>query len=82
MSPGKNLAIWAGRPYDNDDIFDASSPVDPDGRWAPFQALKRAVEEGGGWCHTHDVCLREGLVPDSVLFLDIPSSPVRSLLGK
>ncbi len=78
---GRKLALWAGRPYDNDNIFDSASPIDPDGRWAPFQALRRTLEASGGWCHTQDVCLREGLIPDAVLFLDIPSSPVETLLG-
>lgn len=81
MMPKKKLALWVGKPYDNDAIFDSGSPIDPDKRWAPFQALKRAVKSAGGWCHTQDVCLKEKLVPDAVLFLDIPQRPVNLLLG-
>ena len=77
-----NLAIWVGKPYDNDTLFDSSSPIDPDKRWAPFQQLKREVERSGGSCHTQDVWFRDGLRPDAVLFLDMPDAPVARLLGK
>lgn len=81
MSPAARLALWAGRPYDNDAIFDAGNPTDPDGRWAPFQALRRELEAGGGWCHTQDVCRARGLTPGAVLFMDIPAAPAAELLG-
>ncbi|OGS13412.1 MAG: hypothetical protein A2234_04100 [Elusimicrobia bacterium RIFOXYA2_FULL_58_8] len=77
-----NLAIWVGKPYDNDTLFDSSSPIDPDKRWAPFQQLRHDIELKGGTCHTQDVCLRDGLNPDAVLFLDMPVVPVDKLLGK
>jgi len=76
-----NLAIWVGKPYDNDTLFDSSSPIDPDKRWAPFQQLKRDIELNGGTCHTQDVCFRDGITPDAVLFLDMPAGPVDRLLG-
>lgn len=76
----KNLAIWVGKPYDNDTLFDSRSPLDPDRRWAPFQELKKAVESLGGSCHTQDVFKQKKILPDAVLFLDIPAKPVKSLL--
>lgn len=79
--PIKNVAIWAGKPYTNDALFDSQSPIDPDKRWSAFQKLKRELEIKGGWCHTQDVCFKEKMFPDLVLFLDIPLMPVDRLLG-
>lgn len=77
----RSIALWVGKPYDNDELFNAESPVDPDKRWAPVQLLKRTLEGHGIRCHTQDIFQREGTVPDVVYFQELPRRPVAELLG-
>lgn len=80
MAFARNLALWVDRPYDQDAVFKMPNPADPDGRLAPFCRLKSFIEGAGGWCHTQDVCRSRGLLPDAVLFLDMPPIPVNRIL--
>jgi len=75
------LALWVFPPYLQDAILMDPNPADPDGRLAPIRALAARVRELGGECHTQDIFLRAGQVPDIVLFLDIPPTPVDVLLS-
>jgi len=77
----KNLALWADRPYRNDAIFDAASPLNRDNCLSAFGLLKDLLAKAGWDCHTHDVYKARGGRPDAVLFLDIPAAPVKELLG-
>ena len=80
MKDAINLALWVSAPYLNDAILADPNPADPDKRLASFCRLKSAIENLGGSCHTQDVFLRSGQIPDVVLFLDIPVKPVSILL--
>ncbi|MEK7721267.1 MAG: glycosyltransferase family 10 [Elusimicrobiota bacterium] len=78
----KEVAIYAGAAYANDELFNPGSRLNRDNCLAGFRALKSAIESSGGVCSTFDVYLSRNLAPDTVLFLDIPLRPVRELLGK
>lgn len=77
----RNLAIWVSGPYKNDAMFQAESPLNRDNCLAPFQALQKKLMLHGGRCHTQDIYIKEGSVPDIVLFLDIPKKNLETLLG-
>jgi len=77
----RNMAIWVGRPYDNDALFTVDNKIDVDDRWSPFRLLRSELSMLGWDCHTQDVCWAKGIVPEVVLFLDIPFSPLDRLLG-
>ena len=77
----KNLSIWVSPPYNNDEMFNLESRLNRDNCLVPFHELKTEVERGGAWCHTHDACLKQGIEPDVILFLDIPAAPISSLPG-
>jgi hypothetical protein len=66
------LALVAGPHVAHDELFDPTSAYNRDDCLAGFRLLREALESSGGRCHTHDVYLAEGTVPDVVLHLDIP----------
>ena len=77
----KNLSIWAPPPYADDELFNPRSRLNRDNCLVPFHQLKAEVEKAGARCHTHDACLKLGIAPGVVLFLDIPARPVAGLPG-
>jgi len=80
MEVGK-LALWVSGPYAKDAIFLHDGHLNRDNCLAPWRALKERLSSAGWQCHTQDVYLAEGSVPDITLFLDIPAEPVDSILG-
>jgi hypothetical protein len=74
------LGIWAPDPYLGDALFDPTSPLNRDDCLAAFPLLRAAVEARGGRCHTVDVLRANGMTPDVVLFLDVPSELVDDVL--
>lgn len=76
-----NLAVWVSYPYNNDVLFQEDTPLNRDNCLASFQAIQKKIVMLGGRCHTHDIYLKEGIVPDIVLFLDIPQKNINILLG-
>ena len=79
--PLPNLAIAPFYPYEQDTLFDPKSSLNRDDCLAFFRLLRARLEAAGAWCHTIDVCRDRGLVPDVVLFFEIPHAPVASLLA-
>lgn len=78
----RKIALCVDPVYGKDVIFDPKSVLNRDNCLACFRALKRTIEASGGRCSTFDVYIAEDLIPDAVLFLDIPARPVNELLGK
>jgi hypothetical protein len=66
--------------YANDGLFDADSPLNRNDCLSFYRVLRARIEAHGGFCHTLDVCRREGLEPDVVLFFDMPPQPVELAL--
>lgn len=66
------LAVWMGRPYLGDAMFDPSSPLNRDDCLAPVRLLRSTLQAAGGACHTYDVYVARGERPDVVLFFDTP----------
>lgn len=75
------FAVWLDTPYQKYDWFNPGNPLNCDGWLEPFFRIKRAIEQTGGVCDTQNYYLSRGIVPDIVLFLDIPARPVARLLG-
>jgi len=76
------MAIWVSRPYRRDELFNPHSVLNRDNCLACFQMIKNSIEAIDAQCHTHDVFQEQGVIPDSVLFLDIPEVSLSKLLGK
>lgn len=76
----RSLALVAGEHVEQDALFDAASRYNRDDCLRGFRLLREAVERGGGACHTHDVFLSRGEVPDVVLHLDVPRDPAHPSL--
>lgn len=79
--PLPNLAIAPFYPYERDTLFDPASPLNRDDCLAFFRLLRSRLAAGGAWCHTIDVCRDRGLVPDVVLFFEVPHAPVEAVLA-
>lgn len=77
----KRLAVWAAQPYQKDRLFDPASPLNRDNCLEPFHVLKARLSAAGWECHTQDAYKAAGIVPDAVLFSDLPSVPLSSALG-
>ena len=77
----KRLAVWAAQPYQKDRLFDPASPLNRDNCLEPFHALKARLSAAGWECRTQDAYKAPGIVPDAVLFSDLPSVPLSSALG-
>lgn len=76
-----NLALWVTAPFAKDAIFGYDAALNRDDCLAVWRTLRDKLAAAGWQCHTQDVYLSEGIVPDVTLFLDIPSVPVDELLG-
>ena len=74
---GVKVALWAPAHLTNDRLFE----VHRDDCLASFRALKGEIERRGGCCRTHDRYQAERLVPDIVIFMDIPQEEPADLLG-
>ena len=46
-----------------------------------MHGLRERLSSLGWSCHTQDVFIKKAIIPDAVLFLDIPAEPVASLIG-
>lgn len=77
----KKLAIWVSKPYQNDELFRAESPLNRDDCLASFHRLREELLLQGGRCHTQDIYVQEGSSPDVVLYLDIPGGRLDALPG-
>lgn len=77
----RNLAIWVSQPYCKDELFNPDSFLNRDDCLAAFRILKERIESSGGKCHTQDIFHKLGILPDIVLFLDIPLKPIKSVLN-
>lgn len=75
------IAVWLDTPYLKYDWFSPANPLNSDGWFEPFFRLKRAVEAAGGLCEAQAYYFSKGILPDIVLFLDVPSKPVGTALG-
>lgn len=64
-----------------DALFDPTSVQNRDDSFSGWRMVREGVEAMGGECHTHDVFLERGTVPDIVIFLDVPSSAAARLHG-
>jgi len=74
---GVSVAIWAPAHLNRDRLFKENR----DDCLAAFRSLKARIEQAGGQCRTHDLFQADGVVPDFVIFMDIPAQPVRKLVG-
>lgn len=74
---GVKVALWAPAHLTKDRLFE----VNRDDCLASFRALKGEVEKNGGLCHTSDWYRTEHLVPEIVIFMDIPKEKLADLLG-
>ena len=77
----KRLAIWVDRAYQEDALFDQASPVNRDNCLSGYRMLKDRLLEKGWECRTHDGYMAAGIVPDAVLFTDMPKVHTDKLLG-
>ncbi|MBP2654162.1 MAG: hypothetical protein H6Q73_1731 [Firmicutes bacterium] len=77
----KRVALWVSRPYQKDEIFNRESVLNRDNFAASFRELQATIIGWGGSCHTQDMYINEGVVPDLVIFLDIPRNSVDDILG-
>lgn len=77
----KNLALWVDGIYRKDAIFDSTSPLNRDNCLSTVRLLKARLAEAGWECRTHDIYKSQGVLPDAVLFNDIPKTPLTLLLG-
>lgn len=57
------------------------SPLNRDDLLSPFRQLKSRLVQKGWETHTHDIYKAKKVVPDAVLFLDIPKLHLNFLLG-
>ena len=74
---GVSIALWAPAHLTRDRLFE----LHRDDCLAAFRALKAEVDQRGGICHTHDWFQTERLVPEIVIFMDIPIEKLPVLLG-
>ena len=72
-----SLAFWN---RSNDDIFLPNSKSNRDDCLACFRVLKSRAEAMGWECHTIDVYERAGKIPEVIIFLNIPHTPLGMLL--
>lgn len=77
----KRLAIWVPKYFLSDDIFSPESPLNRDDTLSPYRLLKSTMEKMGWECHTQDIYQHSNVMPDAVLFINIPRRPIASLLG-
>ncbi len=77
----KVLAVWVDPHVSNDGVFDADHPENRDDENYGARLLRQKLAARGWRIHTQDVLQRAGIVPDAVLFFDVPRKPVASLLG-
>ncbi len=72
-----NVALWAPPHLTRDRLFE----VHRDDCLAAFRALKSEIGLKGGNCHTHDWYQAQRVVPEIVIFMDIPEEKLPALLG-
>lgn len=78
----RKLAIFTDTPYMNDNLFDCNSPLNRDNCFTPYIMLKENIERYGGMCHTYDRYIEKEIIPDAVLFMDIPEDDIDIILGQ
>ena len=81
MRIGK-LAFFVDTPYMKDKLFDRNSPLNRDNGFDPYIMLKESIEKQGGMCHTYDKYIESEIIPDVVLFIDIPIVDIDIILGQ
>ena len=64
-----------------DELFSHESHLNRDDTLSPYRLLQKTMEAMGWECHTQDIYQRMNVVPNAVLFINIPKKPISALLG-
>lgn len=75
------VAIAVSLPYSNDALFNPTSIQNRDDCLAPWRYLKSEGEKTNISFHTLDVFQKQGIVPNIVIFSDLPWKSTSDILG-
>lgn len=78
----KRLAVWVPKYFLNDELFSPESSLNRDDTLSPYRLLQKTMETMGWECHTQDIYQHTNVVPNAVLFINIPQKPISALLGR
>lgn len=78
----KKIAFWVDSPYCNDALFEEASPLNRDNCLSAYRILRESLRRRGWECGTQDVYKSGDVIPDAVLFLEMPKHSPSSLLGQ
>lgn len=74
-----DLAIWVEPIFQRDALFDLEGPLNVNRSLTAWALLQERLASLGHECHTADVFQSRGLIPDIILFVDIPSGSIETL---